>query len=147
MYNPSLKFRESFIFSRKPSYSSAKFWQAATTIEFNIFCWCLHLSPTYQCLQKGVQGLFILFRSRVIDKPGFCEWVETRSFYFGNTFLNTLVSRKRVQNFNQKNIKVYGSWRSIFQEKLPGFSKTIESCLNIWDFVLLNNYYQITKNK
>ena len=44
-----------------------------------------------------------------------------------------------------KNIKLYGSWSSIFQTNLPGFSKTSEPCLNIWDFAVLIKYYQITK--
>ena len=32
-----------------------------------------------------------------------------------------------------------------FQTHLPGFSKTLEPCLNFRDFALLNKYYQITK--
>ena len=37
---------------------------------------------TYQCLQKGTRDFSILFISWVIGKPGFCEWLETRSFLF-----------------------------------------------------------------
>ena len=44
-----------------------------------------------------------------------------------------------------KIVKLYGSWRSIFETNLPDFSKTLEPCLNFWDFALLNKYYQITK--
>ena len=47
--------------------------------------------------------------------------------------------------FFRKTIKLYRSWSSVFQTKLPGFSKTLEPCLNIWDFALLKKYYQITK--
>ena len=45
----------------------------------------------------------------------------------------------------QKSIKLYGSWSSVFQTNLPGFSKTLEPCLNIWHFALINKYYQVTK--
>ena len=55
----------------------------APLIEFNIFCWkCVHLSYL-PVSTKGGSGFFILYRSWVIDKPGFCECAEIRSFYFG----------------------------------------------------------------
>ena len=44
-----------------------------------------------------------------------------------------------------KIIKLYGSRSSILQTNLRGFPKILEHCLNIWDFALLNKYYQITK--
>ena len=58
---------------------------------------------------------------------------------------STLISRKRVCKISTKIIKLYGSWSSIFQTNLPGLSKPLEPCLNIWDFVFLNKYYEITK--
>ena len=44
-----------------------------------------------------------------------------------------------------KIVKLYGRWSSIFQTNLLGFSKTLEPCLNFWDFALLKKYYQIPK--
>ena len=37
----------------------------------------LHSFPTYQYLQKSVQGFSVLFRFWVIDKPGVRECVKT----------------------------------------------------------------------
>ena len=80
MQNPLLKFRRSSI-SKKPGYLSEKFWRALTTIEFYIFvlrfCTRFLLTNVY----KMVFGIsFTMFTSSVIDKPSFCECVETRSF-------------------------------------------------------------------
>ena len=61
-----------------------------------------------------------------------------------NTLLNTLVSGT-VRKISTRIIKLYRSCSSIFQTNLPDFSKTLEPCLNIWDFALLNKYYQINK--
>ena len=44
-----------------------------------------------------------------------------------------------------KIIKLYGSWSSIDQTNLPGFSKTLEPGLNFWGFALLNKDYQTPK--
>ena len=83
MQNPQLKFRQSTIASKKPGYFSGKFWRDPTTIEFNIFCWnFVHLSYLPVSI-KGCSGFFILFRSWVVDRPGFCEGVEIKPFYFG----------------------------------------------------------------
>ena len=42
-----------------------------------------------------------------------------------------------------KIVKLYGRWSSIFQTNLLGFSKTLEPCLNFWDFAVLKK--SITK--
>ena len=48
---------------------------------------------------KGRLGFFkILFRSWVIEKPGLCEWVETKSFL-------TLTNTSRSEKKNEKNPK------------------------------------------
>ena len=41
---------------------------APTTLQFNIFAETIHTFPTYQCLQKGLQDFFCLFRSWAICK-------------------------------------------------------------------------------
>ena len=58
MQNPSLKFRQSSITSKKPGYFSAKFWQALTTIEFNIFCWNFAHLSNLPASTKGCSGFF-----------------------------------------------------------------------------------------
>ena len=53
-----------------------------TTIKFNIFCWNFaHVFVLRISTKWCVRIFFILFRSWVIDKPGFCEWVETSYFF------------------------------------------------------------------
>ena len=83
MQNLSLKSRQSSITSEKPGYSFGKFWRAPTTIEFNIFCWNFAHLSFLPVSTKGCSWFFILSRFRVIDKPGLCESVETKSFCFG----------------------------------------------------------------
>ena len=41
----------------------------------------MHTFPSYECLQKSGGIFFILLRSWVIDKPGFCESVETADIF------------------------------------------------------------------
>ena len=83
MQNPQLKFRQSTITSKKPGFFSGKLWRDPTTTEFNIFCWNFAHLFYLPVFIKRCSGFFILFRSCVVDRPGFCEWVEIRSFYFG----------------------------------------------------------------
>ena len=82
MQNPPLKFRQSSIVSKKPGYLSEnwKLWWASTTTEFNIFSWIFaHVS--YLPISAKGWSEFFLFWSWDIDKPGFCDFVETRSFW------------------------------------------------------------------
>ena len=108
-----------------------KFWRALTTMEFNIFCWNFAHVSVLRMSKKGCVGFFfILFRSWVIDKLVFCEFVETSYFLISENKSSSKQSKKNsthpfvvresVQNFC-KNYKVYGSWSSskfsIFQTK------------------------------
>ena len=135
MQNIIQKFRQSSIVFEKPGILSEnlKTLRAPATLQFNIFCWTSHTFSTYQCLQKGVRGFFISFRSWVICKnlkrPGFYTLV----FY---TFINNSVLNKIKQShtpfcrhywvenvctISATSIKLCGSWSwskfSIFQTK------------------------------
>ena len=92
----------------------------------------LHTFPTYQCLQKVFFRIFLFcldpellinLVSVSVQKPGLFKHPFER------------IGKQETR----------GSWSSIFQTNLPGFSESVEPCLNFWDFVLLNKYYQITK--
>ena len=83
MQNSILKFRQSSCISEKPGYLPKKFktLTSSTTVEFNIFCGNFpHVSVLRMSTKMCVGFFFILFRSWVIDKNGFCECVETRYF-------------------------------------------------------------------
>ena len=88
-------------------------------------CWNFAHLSNLPLSTKGCSGFFILFRSWVIDKPVFGKCVETKplvSLYFAN-------------NLELK-----------FLDKIPGFSKTIEPCLNFCvGFCVTYKYYQIIK--
>ena len=58
MQNSSLKFRQSFITYKKPGYFSGKFWQAPTTVDFNIFCWNFAHLSYLPVSTKGCSGFF-----------------------------------------------------------------------------------------
>ena len=80
MQNPILKFRQSSFVSKKKAFSleNRKLWQAPT-LKF-----CTRFRLTNVC--KWVFRIFIvLFRSRVIGKPDFCECVEPGLFWFWQT--------------------------------------------------------------
>ena len=83
MQNPILKFRQSSCVLEKPEYLSEKYkiWRTPTTVEFNMILlrFCTHFCLTN--VYKRVCGIFqILLRSWVINKSGFCEYVETSYF-------------------------------------------------------------------
>ena len=69
----------------------------------------LHTFPTCLYLQKGV-----LFRSWVIDKPVFCERVETRSFLSWQVTQHLNKIKKNPEHalckISTKIIKLYGSF-------------------------------------
>ena len=82
MQNPILKFRQSFCISKQQviCLKKGKLWRAPTTVEFNIFCSNFaHVSILWMSTKESFG--FFLFRSWVIDKPGFCECVKTRYFF------------------------------------------------------------------
>ena len=57
-----------------------KLWRAPNTVEFNIFCWNFAHDFVLPMSTKGCEGFSILFRSWLINKTGFCEYVETKYF-------------------------------------------------------------------
>ena len=97
MQNQYLGFGKAVLFPRDQAIclKNWKLWRAPTTVVFDIFCWrfshvfCLPMST------KGCSGFFILFRSWVIDKHNFCEFVETRSSFI----LANNSSSKQNKNF------------------------------------------------
>ena len=80
MQNPILKFRQSSFISEKPGYFPEKL-KTLTSSNYFLLKFCKRFRLANQCLQKGVWDFFILFRSRVNSKPGFCECVKTRSVF------------------------------------------------------------------
>ena len=83
MENPLLDSDKALFFPKKPGYLSEKIENFEELQLPQNFCWnFIHVSclpmPTKWCLRF----FKILLRSWVIDKPGFCECVETRSFLF-----------------------------------------------------------------
>ena len=151
MQNPLLKFRQSLLSLRKQRLFYPKSWKlcwASTSIEFNIFCWNFAQVSYLPMPTIGCSGFFILFRSSVIEKLGFCECVETRSFLIlANSSRSKHLSKiKEIANthpfvdkvgnmceISTKVIKLYGSWSSsVFNltDIIPDFSKTKDLCLN-----------------
>ena len=58
MDNPTQKFRQGSIVFDKPGILSQKLKTLTSSKYLIFFCWNLHMFPTYQCVQKGVQDLF-----------------------------------------------------------------------------------------
>ena len=91
-----------------------KLWWAPATLRFIIFCW--NFAHVFYLPMSSVGGIFfILFRSWVICKklktPGFYTLFSTfllitqdldKIKKIPNCLLETLLSRKRVQNFSKK---------------------------------------------
>ena len=85
MQNPIFKFRQTYDVRKTRSFV----WKIENFDELQLpqslifllnFCSCFLLNNVY----KSVFGIFsISFRSWVFDENVFCEFVETRSFYFG----------------------------------------------------------------
>ena len=115
--------------------------------KYHISCWKF-ADVSYLTMSTKLCSRFflLLFTSLVNSKIGFSECVETRSFLvftnnsrskqkIPNTFLQTLVSTKHVQNYCEK----YPTLRQLnlvkvfnFPDKILGLSKTIELCLNFY---------------
>ena len=84
MQNAILKFRQSSCIFEKPDYLSEKLKTLTSSNYHRVhyfllkFCTRFRLTNVY----KRMCGIFqTLFRSGVIDKPGFCECIETRYFF------------------------------------------------------------------
>ena len=122
-----------------------KLWQASTAVEFYIFCTRFRLANVY----KRVLGIFfILFGSWIIDKPGFCECVESRSFLFWQItqFLNKILKnpehpfvdsgkQEMCIKFQQKLLKstVIGTLQSFqFFRQDSWFLENNRGLLNFW---------------
>ena len=84
MQNPIQKFRQSSIVFQKPGILPEKLKVLTSSNYLQtliIFVETLHTFPTYQCLQKDVWDIFILFRTWVISQnqkiPSFYTLTET----------------------------------------------------------------------
>ena len=134
MHNPTQKFRQgSIVFER----SGIVFHKLKTLTSSNYLILFVETCtfPTYQCVQKGFKICFILFRSWVIyqnkNRLGFYLRTETRFINSSrskqnknnlNTLLETLVSRKDVQNFSRKYYTLAGSHQSFeFSKQITRF--------------------------
>ena len=115
MQNPSLKL---FPSNEVICLKNWKLWRAPTTTQFNIF-------SSLPMSRKVYSGFFkILFRSWIIDKPGFGECVETRSFLIWQIIqdLNKIKNSRtafcrhwyveNVCRISTKIIKLCSSWSS-----------------------------------
>ena len=151
MQNPKQKFRQSSIVSEKPGILSENL-KTLTSSNYPTVQYFLLKLPTRFLLTnvyKSVSGIFfILFGSSVICKNQNRSGFYTLVFYI---VINNSRSKQTKKNpehpfwdiikwktcakFQQKNIKLYGSWSSsqfsIFQTKKPTFLEIIDLCLNL----------------
>ena len=58
MHNPTQKFRQGSMIFEEPGILSEKVKLLTSSNYLILFFWNLHIFPTYQCVQKGVQNLF-----------------------------------------------------------------------------------------
>ena len=117
----------------------------------------MHTFPTYQCRQKAVRDLFCL------DLELFAkikkDLVSTHSFFtfllitqdlnkikkISNTLLETLFSRKRVQNSSKKNFVAVGARQSFqFFRQIAWFLGN-NRALSKFRYQILHNLISITK--
>ena len=101
MQKPPLKLRQDSIISEKPGYLSEKLKTLWSSSYHRIQYFFLKFVTFFQLtnIYKRVFGTsFILFRSWVIDKPGFCKCVEIRSFFI-------LANNSRFKQNNNNNKK------------------------------------------
>ena len=88
------------------------------------FCTHFLLTSSYK---KVLEILFILFWPRVINKPCFCECVETRSFFIlANNFYGSWSSSK----FSIFQAKYLVSQKQVFLKNKSAFSKTLYGILH-----------------
>ena len=118
MQNTVQKFRQSSIVFEKPGILSENLETDELQLPYRsiFFVETSHTVSTYQCLQKGVWEFFLIsFRSQIIcrnlKRPGFYTLVfytfinnsrSKQNKKIPHTILQTLLSRKRVQNFSEK---------------------------------------------
>ena len=88
------------------------------------FCTHFLLTSSYK---RVFEILFILFWPRVINKPCFCECVETRSFFIlANNFYGSWSSSK----FSIFQAKYLVSQKQVFLKNKSAFSKTLYGILH-----------------
>ena len=169
MQNPIWKFKQSFIVFEKPGILSENLKTLTSSNYPTVQYFLLKLRTRFLLtnVYKLCVGFFlILFRSSIICKnkkrPGFYTLV----LYI---FINNSRSKQNKKNpeypfleiikwktcakFQQKNIKLYGSWSSskfsIFQAKKPTFLEIADLCLDLGirfciTWLVLPNYKEIT---
>ena len=141
MQNPLLKFWQSFIISKKLGDFSEKLKTLTSSNYQRVQYFCCNFAHV-SCVPmstKACSGIFYFV-------SGFCECVETMSFFLlannarsiqnkkiPNSFLQTLVSRKRVQNFSKKILNSMAvRARDSFQffRQITWFLENNRACLN-----------------
>ena len=96
MQNPISKLRQTSIISKKPVFCLKNWKRAATTIEFNIFCWYFaHVFYLVMSTKVCAGFFFILLRFWVINISLKSECVETRPFLI---FANNSWSKQNKKN-------------------------------------------------
>ena len=151
MQNPILKFRQSSCISEKPGYLSEKLKTLMSSNYHRVQYFLLKLRTRFLLtnVYKRVCGIFlILFRSWVVDKPGFCKFVETRYFLILANNSSSKQNKKSptqvFQFFRQSNwflewdgILHYLSSTPNYKESQSAKSKfvlTTRATLNLQDF-------------
>ena len=136
MQNPIPDFLKGLSFLRNQVFcmKNWKLWRAPTTTEFNIFlkfCTRFLLNNVY----KSVFGIFFFFVLIL-------SWVCRNQVFFN--FFKKFKNKKKKKNPEHAFV-VLGA-RKIFKffRNKPGFSKTIEVCLNFYMWFSIN-LYKITK--
>ena len=95
----------------------------------------LHTFPTYHCLQKGIQGFLLCLINLVsvsVQKSGlFILANNGRSKQNETTLKNPFehIGKQETCAKFQQNLTLW-QLELNFLDKIPGFSKTVEPCLN-----------------